>query len=266
MPYELLPALTKAASEQGLLKEIYGDLAKPGVSQVGKALGVVLGLGSTMLWPIQLINEKCRILLERNLDYYRDKLKDIPEDQIVPVATEIGVPLAEKLSYVQDPDLRELYTNLLVKASTMHGQQTAHPSFVNIINNLSPDEANLLTFLEKRSAHPFVAAKWTNPIKNHWIRIVDLVLAIDDDIKLEYFNNLVAYMSNLEGLGLIDIRRDIFVVPESLYDPIEAALKDQFKPTIAPPEFPELRLERGRIDVTPFGQLFFAACLPTDNQ
>jgi hypothetical protein len=266
MSSELLPILAKAASEQGLLKEVYGDLAKPGVSQVGKALSVVLGLGNTILWPIQLLNEKGRILLERNLNSYLEKLKDTPENQIVPVPTEIGVPLAEKLGHVQDPDLRELYTNLLAKASTQEGQSKAHPSFVNVINNLSPDEAALLTLLRKQPRLPFVTAKWINPTKNHWLQIVDLVFLLPDTIRLEYKNNIVAYMSNLEGLGLIDIRRDIFAIPESVYDPIETLLKDQCKPMTAPPEFPELRLERGRIDVTPFGQLFFAACLPSDSK
>jgi len=46
----------------GLLKEIYGDLAKPGVSQVGKALSTVVGLGNTILWPVALLNERQKYL------------------------------------------------------------------------------------------------------------------------------------------------------------------------------------------------------------
>ena len=34
----MLPILKEASQVPGLFKEIYGDLAKPGVSQVGKAL------------------------------------------------------------------------------------------------------------------------------------------------------------------------------------------------------------------------------------
>jgi len=64
--------LTKACGE-GLLKEVYGDLVKPGVSQVGQAIGTILGLGNTVLWPIQMLNEKARLTIELNLESYRKK-------------------------------------------------------------------------------------------------------------------------------------------------------------------------------------------------
>lgn len=47
----------------GLIVEVYGDLAKPGVQQVGKALETVLGLGNTILWPLALANARARAWL-----------------------------------------------------------------------------------------------------------------------------------------------------------------------------------------------------------
>jgi hypothetical protein len=47
---QFLPALAAGlAARSELLKEIYTDLAKPGVSQVGLAIGTILGLGNTAL-------------------------------------------------------------------------------------------------------------------------------------------------------------------------------------------------------------------------
>ncbi len=175
MTAEWLPALAKAASAEGLLTQIYGDLMKPGVAQAGKALSTVLGLGNTMLWPIQLLNERTRMALEANLERYRQKVAQIPEEKIAPVPPEVGVPIAEKLSYVTDPDLRELYTNLLAKASSTETRSQAHPSFVNVLNNLSPDEAQLVRQFQKQGgAVPFVTAKFVDPTKNHWLQIVDV--------------------------------------------------------------------------------------------
>jgi hypothetical protein len=52
----MLPMIVKSiASVPELMKEIYSDLAKPGVSQVGKNLGCILGLGNTALYPIYLL-------------------------------------------------------------------------------------------------------------------------------------------------------------------------------------------------------------------
>ena len=102
MPSDLIPVALRELDAKGLLKQVYGDLAKPGVTQVGLALSTVLGLGSTILWPIQLLNERTKLFLEANLERYREKLAGVSPEQIVPVPTEIGVPLAEKLSYVTD--------------------------------------------------------------------------------------------------------------------------------------------------------------------
>jgi len=261
MTLELLPALAEAAKSPGLLKEIYGDLAKPGVAQVGKALSTIIGLGNTMLWPAQLLNERARIALEANLERYRQKLCEIPTERIVPVPPEVGVPIAEKLSYVQDSELKELYLNLLAKGSALDTQSQAHPSFVNVINNLSPDEGALLKQLRSVHAQPFVYARFTNPATNHWAEIVEMSFPLLPEIRLAFPQNLVAYISNFEGLGLVRVERNEFVVPESVYEPIEEGIRARFKDSSPLPEYPVLSCKRGRINVTPFGRLFLSACV-----
>ena len=148
MTNEMFPVLKEAAQIPGLLKEIYGDLAKPGVSQVGKALSAILGLGNTILWPILLFNERAKIALEENLEKYREQLKNIPNEQISKVPPELGVPIVEKLSYINDEQLSDLYINLLAKSSSIDFSHVAHPSFVNVINAFSPDEALLLQYIK----------------------------------------------------------------------------------------------------------------------
>lgn len=115
MPDSMLPILKEASQTPGLLKQLYGDLARPGVAQVGKALSTVLGLGNTILWPLSLLNEKAKIALEHNLEKYRKQLEGVPEEKIIPVSPEVGVPVSEKLSYISDNELSDLYTNLLAK-------------------------------------------------------------------------------------------------------------------------------------------------------
>ena len=92
-----LEVAREALKIPALLSDIYGDLLKPGVKQAGKALETIIGLGNTILWPIALGNERARVALERNLEKYRSQLENIPEEGIVAVPAEIGVPIAEKL-------------------------------------------------------------------------------------------------------------------------------------------------------------------------
>ncbi len=255
----MLPILKELAEVPGLLKEIYGDLAKPGVAQVGKALSTILGLGNTILWPFALLNERAKIALENNLEKYRQQLKQVPQDRIAEVPPEVGVPIAEKLAYVTDDQLSGLYINLLAKASTLDYAHTAHPSFVNVISNLSPDEALLLQHI--REDRPFVEARLSKKGKTEWHTLGLLLTGLEVKTKLSYPQNIVAYLSNFEGLGLINIRHDVFIAHPPLYEELENIYRPQFEMVPHDKEAVELRFERGKIVLTPFGNLFITACL-----
>ena len=225
MTGDLLPIIKEAAQIPIVLKEIYGDLAKPGVIQVGKALETIIGLGNTILWPVTLLNEKAKIALEKNLDSYREQLENIPEEDVTEIPPEIGVPVAEKLAYITDEELSQLYINLLAKASTVQTIDQAHPSFVNIIGNLSPDEAVLLKELKGVHDIPFLEARLVVKGKNQWNTLADLLTGLESKLKLTYPSNIVAYLSNFEGLGIIQIRRDIYVIEEGVYEIVLDELK-----------------------------------------
>ena len=244
----------------GLLKEIYGDIAKPGVSQAGKALSTVVGLGNTVLWPVALLNEKAKISLENNLDKYREKVKDIPEEKVAEIPPEVGVPIAEKLAYVSNEELSELYTELLAKASSVDFASQAHPSFVNAINNFSPDEAILLGALKSIKSIPYIEVRLTKKGANEWQTLNPLLFSINSGKNLSFPNNLHAYISNFEGLGVLQVRHDIYIVGENIYEPLEETAKASFQPMAEKLEDRELAFERGRIDITPFGRLLISAC------
>ena len=260
MPVEWLPALAKAANDPGLIKEIYGDLAKPGVAQVGKALSTVIGLGNTCLWPIQLLNERARIALDANLESFRKRLAKIPEEKIVPASPELGVPIAEKISYVTDNDIRELYLNLLAKACNSDTIGLAHPSFLNIINSISPDEAMLLRQLSQNTVTPYVGMKYSNPNSQHFHQVVEVHIKTDEQAKLTYPWNLPAYISNLEGLGLLDVSLAYKSPAFAEYVALEAELRDRYKDAKGPEGFTVLAFDQGRILTTQYARLFFNAC------
>lgn len=255
-----LQVAQEALKIPGLLVEIYGDLARPGVQQVGKALGTVFGLGNTVLWPIHLANERSRIYLEKNLEDYRARLEHLPQEKVVPVAPEIGVPIAEKLAYVRDTKLADMYVTLLAKASNADSVWEAHPSFVNVINNLSPDEAQLLEYFVNETDLEFVTAKWWSSTMYSFAG--DLLIAPERSSSLLYPQNVPAYFSNLDGLGLIIIHHDRSVKRDTL--DVYPALKDywssQFPAQMAPKPDRTLTFENGVVCITTFGSQFIHAC------
>ena len=252
--------LKEIIESPAILKEIYGDLAKPGVQQAGKALSTVIGLGNTALWPIALANEKAKISLEANLEKYREKMQETPEEEVCEVAPEIGVPIAEKLSYVTNEELSEMYTELLAKASQKQKVNAAHPSFVNVISNCSPDEAILMKSVRGMRGIPFIEVRLTTKGKSEWNTLNGMIPGISCLAELQYRNNIHAYISNLEGLGVFQIRQDIFMVGDNIYEPLEENAKKAYTTIAENTPDKELTFERGKIEITPFAHLLMDAC------
>ena len=176
-----------------LLKEIYGDLAKPGVQNVGIALSAILGLGITIMWPIMWANERTKIALEHNLLKYKTRIAKENLNNISIAAPEVAMPIVEKFAYVTNEELCELYIELLAKASIKNLNNYAHPSFVNILNNLSPDEAKLIKRLKGKEFIPFANIEVCSPTGS-FITIEEFIVDLQlKNLDLSYLENLSAY-------------------------------------------------------------------------
>lgn len=258
--------IVKAVLEtsNNILLEVYGDLLKPGVSQVGQAIGTLLGYGNTILMPLALKNEKSEITIQSNLNKYRQKLEDIPEENIQSVVPEIGVPILEKLMYVSDDTLVELYTELLAKSSDKQQCNSTHPSFVNIINSLSPKEVKILELINEKSLALVFVSVLTDTDSHPIEQVSDL--ALEDDI---YDENATAHISNLVGLGLIDTTFNTQFKNTQRYVELEDKIKQVY--SNAPIDLNtndimlhlkkgDISFSRGTVRISSFGGLFLKAC------
>ena len=253
------------AKSVGLLSEIYGDVAKPGVQQVGKALATVLGLGNTCLWPLAILNGKAEIALTRNLETFREKLATVPMEKIVPVAPEVGVPIAEKLGYVRDENLANLYLNLLLKASCSNTVHQAHPAFVNVISDLAPDEATLLEYVFEEDCVIYLHAKWQHPVKPTYTVAGDLLLSPSLLDQLTFPQNAPAYLHHLAGLGLLKAYPDRQAAAGN-YSDVTDHWRDQLEKSRTPDEFGTLNFQQGIVLSTDFGRQFIEACHSKANE
>jgi hypothetical protein len=82
-------------------------------------------------------------------------------------------------------------------------------------------------------------------------------------IQLAIRENLAAYISNLEGLGILKVDRNTFTLDDDQYSVLEADVKAAFANYCAPAGYPVQQINKGRIDVTDFGELFISACVTT---
>jgi len=150
-----------------LVKEIpiYQDAIQPFAKEAGKALqtiGKVVNAALTpacgLVWGIGKIEHFVKTKVT-------EKLINVPEENIeVPSPTVVG-PALEALKYTgHEETLREMYANLLANALDKNTKKDAHPSFVEIIKQLSSAEAELLVFLSNLETYPKVCAYENNEI------------------------------------------------------------------------------------------------------
>jgi hypothetical protein len=86
-----------------------------------------------------------------------EKLSGIPPENIVAPKPEVAGPSLEALRYAgHDETLRELFANLLATSMDSSTATNAHPGFVEILKNLSPDEALIMQFFTRNGQRPMV--------------------------------------------------------------------------------------------------------------
>jgi len=187
-----------------IIAEMYKDMAQPAARNVGLALGTITSIGLFLHLLSSWGTDRLNICLKNNLEQYAERIKDISPEQISETPPEIAIPIVEKLSYVSNEELRNLYIELLAKASIKDLNKKSHPSFVNIINNLSPDEAILLQILKN---YPELRMSFFSQDIMLYRKGFDSINNNENFKKISYPENILAYLNNLESLGILIISK-----------------------------------------------------------
>jgi len=154
---------------------------------VNAALSPVRGL----VWGIEQIEAYVK-------ETVTEKLSSIPLKNIRTPDPSIAGPLLQSIRFVGNKsELAQLYANLLAASMNSDTLAGAHPSFIEIIRNLSSDEAKLLSYLK---AHHRLYVGW---LAVDGIEASDLFL-IDDEASQELQGHafIASYIQNLDRLGL----------------------------------------------------------------
>ena len=257
IPAEIQNMLTDCA--KAILPQVYTDLAQPGVRAVGQALGTVLEFSSLIFLPLKLVNEKVRLLFAKRLNEYKEKLESIPEEKRTKVSPELGTPILDKLTYTTNDEIARLFTNLLTNASNEDRANLAHPSFVSMIDRLSSDEARILNAMQK--SDDILYCDFDGTLVDGYEPILKHVTALQKYITLKHPKNELAYLSNLESMGIVKDSFPKEKVNESLYAEImEFHRINQIGKKFVPSKYKDAMLTRSFYNITPFGRMFIDAC------
>ena len=155
--------------------------------------------------------------------------------------------------------LRELYVNLLASSMNTDTVGITHPSFIEIIRQLSPLDAKVFANISERKVYPVCQVILTRKVAGSFI-IFDNFTVLE---KMEVEPLLVSVsLQNLQRLGLIELDYQSSLVVKTRYDILESDETFQkLKSNNEKLEGDVVNLRKGVIRVTVFGQNFAEVCI-----
>jgi hypothetical protein len=222
------------------LEKAYDDAASNPMKEVGKAATDILKTLRLFTAPFQLA-ASYQDRLERYLDRVRN---NVPQEKQIECHPIIAGPIIDKFKYLdEDNKLTALFLNLLEKAINIDTVNEAHPAFIHIIDQLSPDEAYILYILRDSDINivdTLDLNKENNVFKN--LKVIEGGFPKE---KLILPNSFEIYYSHLESLNLITwpiIKQDgIWNETRTIQIGVKRSSK---------------------ITTTEWGKLFIKACIP----
>ena len=243
----------------------------PGANQIGTLLGDLLAMATG---KIHFSAEKMRLQQAHDLETFKkslsDKLNDKPAKYLVEPRMQVVGPAVESAKFcMAEPQISEMFQNLLSNAADERYQSKVHPSFSAMIAQMSPLDAQNIALFDKLDTYPIVQYKYEME-NSHTIAFTHCFLAnsqMTDRLSLELQS---ASLSSLERQGLVTIDYGVWLTDESQYKAFEnTAIKaelDQklqmFKTTSEENNkyFKAVAFDKGVVRLTPLGKTFISVC------
>lgn len=206
---------------------LYEDALQPTVQEVGKfaariphAINAAFsGLDKWILNKEYAIDETKKLL--------EKKLENVDPDKIVEPESYVAVPAIQAISYsMNSEELRNLYANLLAKAMNSDTKDMVHPSFVEIIKQLSPIDSLVFKIIMERQANPIIDIVYTKQEPGHIFPSATRILLTNiTDINIASSEIISVSIDNLIKQSLVSINGDNSYTDIRIYDNI---LNSQF--------------------------------------
>jgi len=245
---------------------VYQDVVQPAAREVGTALQTVAKTLHILLAPVSGLVWGYERIKDFVSEKVAEKLKDIPSNELQSPEPHVAGPALEALRYTGYQEaLREMYASLLATSIDTRTAQQAHPAFVEIIRQMSPDEALIFTLLSKRIsvAKIDLRSEAKTSRKGHWLRRNFSLLPYEANCSSPQLGP--NYLGNLARLGLLELREN--------YRLQSMAGLDLYAPLLEFPEIKVLRdhlagsqdlkesIDHGAVLITDLGRQFSFACV-----
>lgn len=241
---------------------IYEDLLQPAIQELGnglhtlsKTVHIALSPVSALIWGYDQI----KLYIQSSLE---EKLQNIPKENIISPDPTIAGPALEALRYSgHKEELRGMFSNLIATAMNSDVASTAHPSFVEIIKQINPDEAKLIEYIGHHNYLPLINVNRTVPGGDGEATIYRNFTLAGYEAGCMFTNLVPSYIDNLHRLGVIEIPDGRLLTPEEKYKSLEkhpfmVNICSEIEKQNATPV-----LQKRYFYLTNFGTQFYNACI-----
>lgn len=182
------------------VEKAYDDLVHPGAKQVGEAVESSLKAARFLIAPLEYLGAQH----DRYLRYLKRISEKVKDKELVEAHPQISGPVFEMLKYtVEDGLITEMFLNLLARAIDKDRVSEAHPAFVHIVNQLSPDEALMLYEFKKRSFEFWEQSDFNSSDGRFYNnRVIRNDFPVD---KLTFPDNFTMYINHLNNLQVAGV-------------------------------------------------------------
>jgi hypothetical protein len=257
---EVIGGLIQAAGDNPEVKQAGSELGKAALT-LAKSVNVVL-------LPLAAINfgyDKAKEYFSNKDKFEKDfseKTSKILEDDIVDPKPSIAGPAMQGLAFShEEPDLKEMYLNLLSNSMDRKKAASVHPAFVDVIKQLSGSEVSILNhFIKGVPNHPIVRIKLNQYkfgderfiiIKSHVMNTFET--ATHQPVVLE---NIDSYVENWIRLGIYSVDYERHIADTAAYNWIYE--RPEYK-AVSAGEQESVDFEKGIMGLTAFGREFARA-------
>lgn len=184
--------------------DIYQKGLQPAVTELGIGLGKAVKLALAPITALAWGYEKIAEYLESAIPAYFES-RNISKEKIISPDVAIAIPAIEAMRYTRD-DVRSKLVNLLAASMNTDTAEFVHPAFVEILKQMTPDEAKILNQLPKEFLHePIIDIAVEKYHQNGLFVLFNSIGLIGEDANCEFPDRLPLYLTNLTRLGLVDI-------------------------------------------------------------
>lgn len=230
------------------------------INQLGQSAVIITTAIKNCLLPIAAVNfgfEKARVYFSEKFERdFSEKMKDVSPENVMEPKASIAGPALQGLAFSHDEaPLKEMYLSLLASSSRRDMADKVHPSFVEIIRQLSSDEAMFFSSLVKFDG-PLAIAQIRIKNKNgSGYRILKKhVMPIEESGQPVQNSSYVAMVDNFIRLGLVEVNYAVHLVADKAYDWVEK--RPEYISALSTEDDGDVYFSKGIIEVISFGKKF----------